>query len=548
MSENKVDGENIHSGKNEDIDHGQNLSSVYTPAESKNSFGGSSSINQQESKLRTTVKAIGAFNQSKNDQTLLSDRNSDDDGSDDDQMHHIGYDEDQIVQLEGFAQDTGFNFIGQGTNEVDQAQDRQIKQIMNQLSIANQHIGSHAHRLEQVEAQIKTIKALSKAVNKLRTNEQSMQVNVGLAARKIRVIEEQVGIDDNDDLLQATQMEDALVELINQYNEQQDSLKTADLDRKKDITEQVQLLDGQINEAAREYLALRQAMKLSVADDSLPIRKIRDLQDQLIEVSRSKLTTKPVHASRWAAVTSMFTTDKEAAAFRSAQRVAQNPAFSKLEQRNDNELKVNGEIIALMTKAAYALNTFHAFNTVEATNTTPQTDISLSPLRTSGPKQNNVDEEQVTKQNLINKAVLHVVQLDLQAALQWEKGLIGTQNKSLQFWGKVVMALALAVAINVAAIGIALALGYTAPAFMASYIAAVQANAIVTTVLNFVASKLALDLSSAAALTVVAAAGTLGMFGKALHMAGAPTSLKKDLDKAVTDMDAAINNTPAMRP
>lgn len=487
-------------------------------------------------------KAIRGINLSRNDQTLLSDHISDDD-----QMHHIGDDEDQIIQLEGFTQDTGFNFIGQGTNEVDQAQDRQIKHIMDQLSSANQHIGSHAHRLKEVEAQIKTINALGKAVNKLRTNEQSMQVDVELAAEKIRVIQEQLDIDDNDDLLQANQMEDALVELINKYNEQFQLLKTEDTERKQDTIEQVQLLNGQINAVARKYLALRQTMRLSEADDSLPIRKIRDLQDQLTEVSRSKLTTKPVHASRWAAVTSMFTTDKEAAAFRSAQRVAQNPAFSKLEQRNDDELKVNGDIIALMTKAAYALNNFHAFNTVAATNTPPQTDNSSSPSRTSGPKQNNVTEEQVTKQNLINKAVLHVVQLDLQDALKWEGGLIGTQNKSLQFWGKVVMALALAVAINVAAIGIALALGYTAPAFMASYIAAVQANAIVTTVLNFVASKLALDLSSAAALTVVAAAGTLGMFGKALHMAGAPTSLKKDLDKAVTDMDAAINNTPTMR-
>ena len=67
----------------------------------------------------------------------------------------------------------------------------------------------------------------------------------------------------------------------------------------------------------------------------------------------------------------------------------------------------------------------------------------------------------------------------------------------------------------------------------------------VSTVLNFVAAKLTLDLNTAAAVTAVATAGAFGVFGKAVHYSGAPTQLKRDLDRAAQDLEAALAETPA---
>ena len=109
------------------------------------------------------------------------------------------------------------------------------------------------------------------------------------------------------------------------------------------------------------------------------------------------------------------------------------------------------------------------------------------------------------------------------------------------------MALALAIAVTLAAVTLMSALGFASPAFLVPYLTAIQANAVVSTVLNFVAAKLTLDLNAAAAVTVAASAGLLGMFGKGLHMRGAPTSLKRDLDNAAQDMEAALKETEAAR-
>ncbi len=124
-------------------------------------------------------------------------------------------------------------------------------------------------------------------------------------------------------------------------------------------------------------------------------------------------------------------------------------------------------------------------------------------------------------------------------------GLIGSRKPIRQLWGRVLMVLALAIAAMVAAVALMSMLGFATPAFLVPYFAAIQASSMVSTVLNFVAAKLTLDLNTAAAVTAVATAGTLGMFGKAIHYSGAPTQLKCDLDRAAQDLEAALSETDA---
>ena len=124
-------------------------------------------------------------------------------------------------------------------------------------------------------------------------------------------------------------------------------------------------------------------------------------------------------------------------------------------------------------------------------------------------------------------------------------GLIGSPNPNRQFWGRVLMVLALAIATTVAAVAVMTMLGVATPAFLVPYLAAIQASSMISTVLNFVAAKLTLDLNTAAAVTAVATAGAFGVFGKAVHSSGAPTQLKRDLDRAAQDLEAALKETPA---
>ncbi len=111
-------------------------------------------------------------------------------------------------------------------------------------------------------------------------------------------------------------------------------------------------------------------------------------------------------------------------------------------------------------------------------------------------------------------------------------GLIGSPTPIRQFCGSVLIVLALAIATTVAAVAVMSMLGVATPAFLVPYLAAIQASSMVSTVLNFVAAKLTLDLNTAAAVTAVATAGTLGMFGRAVQHSGAPTKLNCDTEAA----------------
>ncbi len=325
---------------------------------------------------------------------------------------------------------------------------------------------------------------------------------------------------------------------------------------KKPIEDEIRRLSGVIDEKAREYLALK------VDQAPSPIAQIGELQMQLLEITRKKLTSQ-APATRWSALTGMFSTNKEMAALRSVQRFSKNAAFSKLEQRNDAELNVNIELLGLMRSATFALTYFNQNHTSTAaagasvtavatsssstgpvpTTTSPaRSAVSASADALATPSRQTTDEA-----NVVNKAVLMAVREDLRQAQGRADGLIGSQNPSRQFWGKVLMALALAIAATVAAIALMSTLGFALPTFLVPYVAYVQASAIVSSVLNLVSTKLAIDLTAAAAVTAVSTAGAFGVFGYGLNRSGAPTSLKRDLDRAAQDLDAAISDTPAMR-
>lgn len=392
------------------------------------------------------------------------------------------------------------------------------------LAQAREH-GVLGHRLDLIERTVAE-------------NERNTQDAINRIFQDINDIRSELSDDANEgNEVTLDELGNDIVVLTKQYDEAKIAFETAEghlVDKRK---EELKDLDKQINEAAGKYLDASQAQD-------------NGSENSLMNVIRKKLTTKDTApATTWGALKSVFTTDKEAKAVRSTLRLANNAAFSESNfvHRTDEDLETNSKIIALMTKAIFALDAFRAHYALSDNEALNQ----AAPSSHRSPKKNSQSTDYSTKdqrarQNTINRAVLTFIQVQLEEALTWKDGLIGSKNESLQFYGKLLMVLALAVALTVAAIGIAFALGFTAPAFMASYIAAIQTNVLVSSVLNLVASKLALDLSTAAAVTVVTAAGTFGMFGKGLHMAGAPTSLKKDLDKAVTDIDAAISSTPAM--
>ena len=133
------------------------------------------------------------------------------------------------------------------------------------------------------------------------------------------------------------------------------------------------------------------------------------------------------------------------------------------------------------------------------------------------------------------------------AGLLREAGdLIGSPKPIRQFCGSVLMVLALAIATTVAAVAVMSMLGVATPAFLVPYLAAIQASSMVSTVLNFVAAKLTLDLNTAAAVTAVATAGTLGLFGTAVHYSGAPIQLNCEFHSVAQDLDALSKLEPAI--
>lgn len=346
-------------------------------------------------------------------------------------------------------------------------------------------------------------------------------------------------------------------------------------------------------EQTMAYLAIKAQQKFDALPQNLPMVKIEKLQQQLAESIRKSRSDKPVAGWSWR---TMFSTDKNARALASVEKLANNAAFSKLGTRTDEELEVNADLIELMMLATYALTNFNKTITAPANVQTTHDDESesdveeeceskdtvvntivmnleqspvrktavnssligsssatrkVSPLKAaftpSGEIVNEAASQEANEENAINKAVIDVIRQRLADIQTRADGLIGTQNPSRQFWGKVLMTLAIAITVTLAAVALMTTLGFATPAFLVPYITAVQSTSVISAVLNFVAAKLTLDLNAAAAVTVATTAGAFGVFGKGLHMSGAPTSLKRDLDKAAQDMEAALKDTEVAR-
>ena len=310
-----------------------------------------------------------------------------------------------------------------------------------------------------------------------------------------------------------------------------------------------------VTEAAIAYLASTIRNEFGEATKLLPILQLQSLQHQLTAALSQHNKAKP---AAWS-LRAMFTTDVNARALASVKKLARNAAFSNLDSRTTEVLKVNEQLLELMLYATYALKHFNKIKIIAAV---PQPDLDPPLMQT--PNRSLIQKEagSATKakmtatqedaelnaaENDINRAVIDVIRVKLGEIKTKSEGLIGTQNTSLQFWGKVFMILAAAITVILAAVAVMSVLGFSAPTFLVPYLAAVQANAAISTVLNFVAAKLTLDLNAAAAATVVASAGVLGVFGKGLHMAGAPTALKRDLDKAAEHLEAALAETEAAK-
>ena len=324
--------------------------------------------------------------------------------------------------------------------------------------------------------------------------------------------------------------------------------------------------------SAREILRLRVEQNFGKAQSPLLEEQITGLQAQLRSVARKQLASNPT--SSWS-LRSLWTTDKNAQALRSVQKLAKNPAFAQanLDRQTDAELNIDVALLTLMTQAMYALSTFNKLTAPAATSsgaaTSPQrlddqdggtSTVKQTPTRVSAIMDPSLPQTLITeasparssnlatiqeRADIVNRAVIDVMRHDLAEIQKQAGGLIGSPNPNRQFWGRVLMVLALAIATTVAAVAVMTMLGVATPAFLVPYLAAIQASSMISTVLNFVAAKLTLDLNTAAAVTAVATAGAFGVFGKAVHSSGAPTQLKRDLDRAAQDLEAALKETPA---
>lgn len=322
-----------------------------------------------------------------------------------------------------------------------------------------------------------------------------------------------------------------------------------------------------IYEAAWAILEFRVEQNLGKTKQPLFETQINELQAQLRQTIRlQKSTVNPT--SSWS-LRSFWATDKNAQASRSVQKLAKNPAFAsaKLAGQTDVQLEINARILRLMTHAMYALTTFDQasvstsgsasnLDSDGATSSLHQTPprMSMRAHVLSAPSSGSRSSQKALKDisgvscaKGVNESVMDVIRFDLAEIQKEAGGLIGSSNPNRQFWGRVLMVLALVIATMVAAVAVMSMLGFATPAFLVPYFAAIQASSMVSTVLNFVAAKLTLDLNTAAAVTAVATAGTLGMFGKAVHYSGAPTQLKRDLDRAAQDLEAALSETDAAK-
>lgn len=468
-----------------------------------------------------------------------------------------------------------------------------VKELSEKVTLANVSIEQSTHESAQYSGLFKQI---TKEINSINSRLSSLTQTFQLAQqqqdnlkRQLHEVAKVAGAYAAMSKSAVAAAKDKLIEAIRDLNTAERNNFKARPDDKTSAEAQVNEKREELVKCTLEYLALNAKEKYGDLPQNLPMVKIEKLQQQLAESIRKNRSDKPVAGWSWR---TMFSTDKNDRALASVERLASNAAFSNPGPRTDDkELKVNADIIELMMLATYALSNFSkimvlpsAQSNLSAQAAEDDLDdgfdgeeipmISTPPQKSATPARNQgftlsaskaeisakkssplkvgslIDEnhdEEIHQENAINKAVIDVIRQRLAEIQKRADGLIGTQNPNLQFWGKVLMTLAIAITVTLAAVALMTTLGFATPAFLVPYITAVQSNTIVSAVLNFVAAKLTLDLNAAAAVTVAATAGAFGMFGKGLHMAGAPTSLKRDLDKAAQDMEAALRDTDVAR-
>ena len=315
-----------------------------------------------------------------------------------------------------------------------------------------------------------------------------------------------------------------------------------------------------IYDAALAILKFRVEQNLGETKQPLFEKQINELQTHLSATIRMLRTVKPT--SSWS-LRSFWATDKNAQASRSVQKLAKNPAFgaTNLEGQSVEQLKINARILRLMTQAMYALTNFdQASVSTSGSASNLDSDGATSSLHQTPPRMSMTahvlsapssgsqssqmalkDISRVSCAKGVNESVMDVIRFDLAEIQKEAGGLIGSSNPNRQFWGRVLMVLALAIATMVAAVAVMSMLGFATPAFLVPYFAAIQASSMVSTVLNFVAAKLTLDLNTAAAVTAMATAGTLGLFGKAVHDSGAPAQLNCEFYSVAQDLEAALS-------
>lgn len=321
-----------------------------------------------------------------------------------------------------------------------------------------------------------------------------------------------------------------------------------------------------IFDSARAILRLRVQENRGLEPSPLLEKKIADLQIQLRETARKQREANP--ASTWS-LTNPWATEQDvqkarnSRALRSVEKLANNPAFTNLKNiKNAGDLSINEKLLDLMNISLFALFNFNKASTTLVSGSPSQQGTSTSSIAESTQllstpsrtklgsalaTQSPARATKVDNADIVNQAVIDVMRHDLAEIQKEAGGLIGSPNPNRQFWGKVLMVLALAIATMISAVLIMSMLGVASPTFLVPYLAAIQSSSMVSTVLNFVAAKLAVDLNTAAVVTAVATAGTFGLFGKVTHASGAPTSLKSDLDRAAQDMEAALKETDAAR-
>ena len=341
---------------------------------------------------------------------------------------------------------------------------------------------------------------------------------------------------------------------VREYEATKDELKVEQGDQTS-LEQKAKAKFAEIDELAAKYLKLKVEDALRVPNVSLRAQTLSSLKEQLEEIATRKQDNNPQATSRWSG---WFSTNKEKKAFDSVERFAKNPALSP--RTTKENFDVNAELLRTMISATYALTYFDKVYTVPAASTSGSASVNASVrLSVSTPTRNSTmalglasastpaSQQLLEVTDMVNKAVLLHVRDELKKLQARTDGLIGSQSPTMQFWGKVLLALALAIAATVAAIALMSALGFALPTFLVPYVAYLQASALVSNVLTFVSTQLSITVAASASATALLTAGIFGGVGYGLNRAGAPSSLKKDLDHAAKDLDDAIADTPAFR-